>query len=134
MHAYYLNNLFDKKLRAAAIKLAKEKLKDKEFDGFLVSGGVSGFMGALLAHQMKKKLVVARKEGDGSHSAYKVENIAKGDRLIFLDDLISGGYTFKHCVELARDKGPFKLVGAYLYECGGFRSAKALQETYGVNL
>lgn len=130
MHASYLENVFHASWRALALKQSKAALKGRKFNGILVSAGVSGMLGVLLAHQLKKKLVVARKTNDGSHSSYKVENIYTGDRLIFIDDLISSGHTLRHCIDSARKVRQFTLVGAYTYATDRYYEPEDLAQRF----
>ena len=98
-HNYLMAN-FDRKTQDRSLRWISKQFKTAEilkqdFDGFAVMGISGAIMGALIARKMNKKLVVVRKENDGSHSDYKVENIEAGDKLIFLDDLVASGKTYK---------------------------------------
>lgn len=128
-HADYLRYLFDNNLRKERIRDAKAALKKVQFDGILVSGGVSGMFGATLAHLLNKKLVVARKPNDNSHSPYKVENIYGVNKLLFVDDLISTGKTLDLALGLVeKQQKSSKLIGAYFYEPGHFVASKSLAD------
>lgn len=132
-HAYYMNELFNPSQQHRAIKEAKKALRKLDYDALLVSGGVSGMFGAILANNLKKGLVVARKSGVFTHSSYAVEGLEKDQKLVFVDDLIGTGETIKHCCRLAKDSGKRpKIVGAWLYNDGALRSAEILQVRYGI--
>lgn len=93
--------------------------------------------GVILSHVMKKKLVVVRKATDNdNHSAFTVENLADGDKLIFIDDLISSGETFRHCANALKfkaDKDSYKpkkseIVGGFLFASRGYHDKQYLYE------
>ena len=132
-HAYYLNCLFDANIREGALERAAGELYGKRYDGFLVSSGVSGMFGAILAHRMQKKLVVARKANVSTHSSYKAENLEEGDRLIFIDYIIDSGSTLEDCLRTVRSrKREFKFVGAYFYDSNKYMTASDLKSRYHI--
>ena len=97
-HALYLSKIFNRKEQDKVISEIRQLIKEKElkFDGFIVTG-ISGItMGSILSRVLKKELAIVRKEGDRSHSSYKVENYKFGRSYIFLDDLIALGNTYKN--------------------------------------
>lgn len=135
-HAYYLNSLFKEEQRKAALKDARKALRGKRFDAILISGGVSGIFGAILANAMKKQLVVARKAKDGTHSSYLVENIEGAHKMVFIDDLCSTGATLKYCAEQVKswrtNPKEGKIVGAYFYDANKYYDNGDILDVYGV--
>ena len=128
-----MNALFSKDEQRRCIRKAKEALKPLDYDGILVSGGVSGMFGAVLASHLKKEIVVARKKDVSTASDYKLEGITEQLKLVFVDDLICSGETLKHCWRLVKDTNKkCKLVGAWLYDRGEFCTIGTLKK-YGVS-
>lgn len=116
-YASYLENIFDRGIFEKRLRQAKKLLANEDFDGLLVRGTSGVVFGSVLAHRLKKRLVVVRKKDDGSHSSNNVENIAKGDKLVFVDDLIASGSTLRQCVIACLSQTEFDcyLVGSLLY-------------------
>lgn len=103
MHTEYLDTVFDKSRRSKVVRKVRESLRAVPFDAF-VCRGVSGLtMGSILAHSMRKDLVVIRKSEDDSHSDYEIEYGGDGRRLVILDDLISSGDTLEAVVGRLRN-------------------------------
>ena len=97
MHALYISECFNRKEQDKTIRQIKELIKkhNLQFDGFVVTG-VSGIvMGSILCRSLRKDLVIVRKDNDGSHSGYSVENYKTSKNYIFLDDFVSSGKTFR---------------------------------------
>lgn len=75
------------------VSQASKVLGDVSFDT-IVCTGVSGIIFASpLAMEMKKHLLIVRKNGESSHGAYRAEGTI-GRRWLFVDDFISSGTTF----------------------------------------
>jgi adenine/guanine phosphoribosyltransferase-like PRPP-binding protein len=116
MHANYIKECFNRKDQDQTIRdiktlITKHKL---QFDGFIVTG-ISGIvMGSILCRILRKDLVIVRKDGDGSHSTYSVENYKPNKKYIFLDDLVCSGKTFRN-VEEKMNVAFSDLKYSYLY-------------------
>ncbi len=90
--ASHLQKVFLKDQRSEIIQSFARMANEVNFDTLVVTG-VSGLLvGPLLAHLYDKQLLVVRKPGDERHSNYEVEGF-KGQRLVFVDDLIDAGKT-----------------------------------------
>lgn len=114
----------------------------KEFGAVAVCG-VSGMLAGIpIALALQKRLLIVRKDGETSHSCYKVEgaeyeSTMQGDRayarhkVAIIDDLIDSGKTMNHIIErLSTADGPatarrsteHEVVAIFLYNplgCGG---------------
>lgn len=136
MHASYLEKIFNRKKQDQTIKEIRNIIKNKNlvFDGFVVTGVSGVAMGSIVARALRKDLVIVRKDRDGSHSSYRVENYKRLKRYVFLDDLITSGNTLKHvqqslnsCRECGwlygeiTKKDQSKLIGGIFYD-GMFRT------------
>lgn len=116
MHAQYISECFNRKEQDKTIRQIKELIKkyNLEFDGFVVTG-VSGIvMGSILSRILRKDLVVVRKDKDGSHSSFSVENYKTSRKYIFLDDFTCTGKTFRR-VESKLDEAFDYLKGYWAY-------------------
>jgi pyrimidine operon attenuation protein/uracil phosphoribosyltransferase len=131
MHASYLRKIFNHKKQNKVVSDIKLLIKERElkFDGFVVTGVSGVAMGAILARSMRKELIIVRKDNDGTHSSYSVENYHHGKSYIFLDDLIASGRTYQNVklsLDICRDKkylygdknltNKSKLIGAIFYD------------------
>lgn len=127
-HAGYLRKVFDRDDQTKVIRDIKSLIKQKnlQFDGFVVTG-VSGIvLGSIIARSLNKDIVVVRKNNDGSHSSYKVENYKNDKSYIFLDDLIASGETYRHvktAMTLSKSTkwlygqgNPSKIIGTILFD------------------
>ena len=96
MHANYIIECFNRKQQDLAIKRIKNAIiqHNIKFDGFVVTGVSGVAFGSILCRILRKDLVIVRKDNDGSHSSYEVENYKTNKRYIFLDDFVASGATF----------------------------------------
>ena len=104
------------------LKNAKTLLEDKasEYDA-LICTGISGIANAMvLSMKLKVPIVYVRKKSDRTHSIFSVEipdKLADGIdhplRVVFVDDTIDSGKTFKR-IKIAVDANGMKLVGLVL--------------------
>lgn len=65
-----------------------------DFDTIVFRGMSGALMAPLVAAELKKELLMVRKE-DGSHASFKVEGNIATQRFIVLDDLIASGTTMQ---------------------------------------
>lgn len=125
-NVYYLRNtLYNPKLVAEEFG----KQVKVPFD-VLVGTGVSGITGLMtLRALLGVNIAIVRKEGENSHSPYRVERTdscenAVGRKWIFVDDLIDSGRTFNRVASLF---GKDHCMGAFLYSDGW------ADATHGIN-
>ena len=117
-HAGYLHlPIREPKLLVSRVKELPEQIGG--FDA-VVGCGMSGAMAAsIVGCDLGLRFCVVRKKSDiNTHSCTRFEgNMQKGDRWIFLDDLIDSGDTFRFVYDMMKSQtvGNYKFVGAYLY-------------------
>jgi adenine/guanine phosphoribosyltransferase-like PRPP-binding protein len=114
----YLDRVVSPKRRVDTVAKALVTLRPlaEQFDSIVVSG-VSGLtMGAILAHELGKNLVIVRKDGEKSHSSYAVEG-DPGYHYLIVDDLICSGETLLRVLNvMKRDCGQRpKCFGFFAY-------------------
>lgn len=107
---------------------ARKTLSGQRFD-VIACTGISGLVfGPVLAHAMKKRLLIVRKEDDiSSHSRSDIEAFVKrGDRVLLVDDFRSSGGTLSRMIEKVEEVTDYELlvVGAYLYKYNKFEVIK----------
>lgn len=73
-------------------------LRDIEFDSFVGTGFSGAFVIPALALRMKKHFTLIRKEHDDSHHGPGALVGRLGEQWIFVDDLISSGYTKRRVI------------------------------------
>lgn len=107
--------VFTVKTRNAMIRHAVSILKtwSKDFDAIAMSGYSSAMVAPIIAHKLKKNLVLVRKESETRFSNHKVEG-QHGQRVLFLDDLVDSGNTFRR-IKAGVESIDCRLVGTYLY-------------------
>ena len=95
--SYHMRYAFDYASRDIIIKTILETLtpKLKEFDSIVVSGYSMALIGSIVAHELKKNIVLVRKDGDNAHSDYVTEGLLK-QRCVFIDDLVATAATFQY--------------------------------------
>lgn len=87
--------------------------KIKKFDSIVVSGYSMALIGSIVAHALKKNIVLVRKAGDNAHTTYVTEGLLK-QRCVYIDDLVATGDTFQYVNKYLKEiKG--KIVGVVLY-------------------
>lgn len=81
--------------------------KSKYFDGIVCSGYSGVTMGTALGAALKVPVYLVRDKGDRRHHNMGVfPSIPRtSEKLLFLDDHISGGTTFRHCQEVVSPYG-----------------------------
>lgn len=84
------------------------------FDAISVSGYSSAIIAPIIAHKLKKNIVLVRKSSEQRYSNYSVEG-QHGQRVLFLDDLIDSGKTFEWVKSGVETIG-CHIVAVYLYE------------------
>jgi len=134
--AHYLYNaLFNSE---AGLNIAAHRILQGFYDGpadthekfefdTIVCCGISGIVfGLPLARKMGRKIVIVRKDGDGTHSTNRVESDCFANEVgnyIIVDDLIDSGATLERILKEMKEhsgkKG--KHVATYLYAGGNLR-------------
>jgi len=114
--------IFTVKSRNRLVKEAVEILKTwtKDFDAIAVSGYSSALVVPIIAHKLKKNIVLVRKTSETRFSNHNVEG-QHGQRVLFFDDLIDSGSTFRH-IKKGVESISCRLVGTYLYNSFGCNS------------
>lgn len=141
--AHYLFNAFfnpEAALNNAANTITQGFITDvvgqhEKFDfDTIVCSGVSGIVFALpLAKKMGRKIAIVRKDGDGTHSTYKVESDCFADEVgkyLIVDDLVDSGATLDRIIKAMkeRSKSKAKHVATYLYAYGELRKPRKIKK------
>lgn len=109
-HVQNIDNL-DKVIKSCVFKVKNIQKKNPHKQITIVCIGMSGLIVApLVASKTKSNLVLVRKKEDnwahsGKINIYRTEKskpISNGDIIIFIDDLVSRGNTFKYVLETLR--------------------------------
>lgn len=118
-NVYYLRNaLYKPQMVADAFKQKVNVPYD-----VLVGTGISGVTGLMVLRSLLgANIAILRKEGERSHSPYRIENTdpyagAPNRKWIFVDDLIDSGRTIRG---VAEHFGRENCVGAFLYSYGTY--------------
>jgi adenine/guanine phosphoribosyltransferase-like PRPP-binding protein len=74
------------------------KPKTNEFDSVVVSGYSMALVGSIVAHALKKNIVLVRKPSELRISGYETEGI-HNQRCIIIDDLVCTGNTFRRVLD-----------------------------------
>jgi adenine/guanine phosphoribosyltransferase-like PRPP-binding protein len=106
---------------AETVKSCKALLKKKklDFDTIGVRGHSGMLIGAPLAMQLKKDLLIVRKKGEKSHSSNSVTGWGRDQKILLVDDFICTGATLKamHKEIKANCDSP-TILGILLYASG----------------
>ena len=70
-----------------------------EFDTIAVRGMSGALIGPTLAYVLDKHLLVIRKDGENTHSSYKVEGNVNARKVLIVDDFVSTGDTVQHIID-----------------------------------
>lgn len=114
----YLARIWSREAMDKKIADAEATLKDVDFDTIVCTGLSGTLFGLTLAHRMNKMLLIVRKRGAHTHSAYPVEG-QLGRSWLFVDDLVDSGDTRLTVINAVAKIVPphieVKFVGQYLY-------------------
>jgi hypothetical protein len=115
--AGYIHAGFSRDYRTAVVDFFQLFCNEVSFDGIVVQGTSGLMFGNMLADAYDKKLIIVRKENDGSHAWQRIEGWENCTRLVFLDDFVSSGMTFGRVNNSmqARYGGMWEWVGAFLW-------------------
>jgi adenine/guanine phosphoribosyltransferase-like PRPP-binding protein len=113
---YHLLDVFDLKNRNKIIKYLTDCLKPfvEEFDAVVVSGYSMALIAPIIAHKLKKNIVLVRKKSEQRHSSFDVEGM-HNQRCIIIDDLIASGHTFETMIHYVKNID-CKVVGYITYD------------------
>lgn len=128
--APHLSQIFNPEMRDVAIHEATKVLSEIDFDVIVVTGTSGVPLGAIIAHVMRKKLAIVRRDGETMKTVSGMSRMVEGwlgGRFIFFDDLISSGQTRDRAVhafqQASDDAGEVQdYVGYYTYDSNGWRS------------
>ena len=77
------------------VRHARKALALIDYDTIVVTGISGALVGMILAKRLGKRLLVVRKNNDGTHSSLPVEG-ELGERWVFVDDFVNSGHTRRH--------------------------------------
>ena len=137
-HGEYLAKALERDQIDEAVGDCKAALKGKRFDT-LVFRGVSGMLvGAIVAAEMNKEVIIVRKHTDEfTHSTRSTEGHVAAKRYVILDDFISTGLTVRTIIEAVHGFAPnAKLVGGVFYSdnVAAWKPSGVLKESASVDM
>lgn len=90
--------------------------KDVRFDTIAVRGMSGILVGAPLAMDLEKDIIIIRKDEDMTHSCSKAEGWGFNQKILIVDDFIESGNTIDHIYEtIIETCDSPKIVGILLY-------------------
>jgi len=129
IHAAHMEVLVPEK-RRKYLKQAKKAFRRSklEFDSIAFSGMSGAVFAPILAHILKKEIIMVRKGVDmpeRGHSSFGVEGYAAAKRYVIVDDLVSTGATAQYIHgHIRQDFAPdAECVGVYCYLTDAFQDA-----------
>jgi orotate phosphoribosyltransferase-like protein len=147
----YIKEVIDKNDRGKTVAKALEALRTKSFDAIICTG-ISGITaGSILAYELKKELIILRKNSRNSHSQFEIEGLrqtpinqpSKEIKSIIVDDLICSGETMQRIFEKIKQEKNGKnvrIIGGYFYndcygdgELGSFFNLKKIRDRVRVD-
>lgn len=120
-HATHLSNALPRLSTDITIGYCCGMLKDAEehrtlkYDTLAFSGMSGALIAPIIAHRLKKDLLMIRKKGDNTHSCLIVEGNVGAQRIVVVDDFINSGHTVGRIVKYIRMCCKAKIVGLLLY-------------------
>ena len=129
IHAAHMDCLQPAKFRFYLRRAIKTIRKSKlEFDAIAFSGMSGAMFAPILAHILKKEIIMVRKRADmpeRGHSSFGVEGYAAAKRYVIVDDLVSTGATARYIHgHIRQDFAPdAACVGVYCYLTDEFKKA-----------
>ena len=129
IHAAHMDCLQPAKFRFYLRRAIKTIRKSKlEFDAIAFSGMSGAMFAPILAHILKKEIIMVRKRADmpeRGHSSFGVEGYAAAKRYVIVDDLVSTGTTARYIHgHISQDFAPdAACVGVYCYLTDEFKKA-----------
>lgn len=121
IYASHLITPYVRNVRENIVEKCMGAIRSIDFDTLAFSGMSGVSIGMILAHSMRKEIIVARKPGE--HHRAHVHNEAEGyrfaNRYIIVDDFVASGITCARVIRAVRRISPgANLVGILLYHAG----------------
>lgn len=114
--AIWLRQAVNREGVAAIVKEAVKALKVIEFDTIAFRGISGALIAPIVAHKLKKEIVLIRKPESQSHSYDMFEGFLRTERYVIIDDLVCSGSTVSETIKKVTQNVPgAKFVGVYLY-------------------
>jgi hypoxanthine phosphoribosyltransferase len=115
-HTDYLRKALNPEELRKGIKTAKARIKESrvEFDAIAVRGNSGVLFGSVLAYELKKPLILVRK--DSSHSMYNVEGELNAKTYLIVDDFTATGNTVRTIIDEIEKFNHAVPVGLYQYK------------------
>ena len=117
-HDGYLAKILEIEQSKELIPLAVKALKTraKEFEAIACRGMSGALIASVLAYELKKPLIIVRKDKDNTHSCYSVEGIENASTYLIVDDFVSSGETANAILEKVSEFSPnAKCIGVFEY-------------------
>jgi len=131
-HCGYMSEALQREQIDQAVDTCLAVLEKKRFDTIAFRGMSGALIAPIVAHSMKKEIIVVRKETkEEGHSHHKVEGHLAARKYVILDDFIQGGGTVREIVSRVKDfTSVAEIVGGVFYAQFNtpWYTAKALKE------
>ena len=120
-HCGYLRQALQREQIEESVQICVDTLKGRKFDTIAFRGMSGVLIAPIVAHILKKEIIVVRKSSgrtlsESSHSTHKVEGHIPAKRYVVLDDFISGGSTVREIISEVNKFAPSaKLWGGVCY-------------------
>jgi len=99
-----------------AVRDSKIALEGVEFDTIAFRGMSGALVAPIVARDLKKEIILVRKEKGDNHSGYTVEGHIGAKKYVILDDFISSGATVREIIKEVQAATPTaELVGGAFY-------------------
>ena len=117
-HCGYLSKALQRDEIEDVVDMCVKELKGRKFDTIAFRGLSGTLIAPIVAHILKKEIIVIRKREPGSsdHSGHRIEGHVAAKRYVILDDFIAGGNTVKEIIKGVEMFAPgAKLWGGIFY-------------------
>jgi len=115
----YLDSIFDRKKSRLTIKGMVQliKLSEVKFDTIVFRGMSGALIAPIIAHQLRKRITLCRKDSDDSHSGHGfAEGYKEIKRYVIIDDFINEGHTVRSILKTINViESNAECVGIFLY-------------------
>lgn len=129
--AEHLRLLLNRKELKRILPIICKHLKTIQFDAIAFRGLSGAMIAPIVALRLNKSLLAVRKDGEKTHSCYKVEGDYGARRYIILDDFISGGNTARAILAEVKAAVPdAEFVGFYAYHDDGWMDKETCNARY----
>lgn len=124
----WLKNVLNIKQRNKIVNFLYKNLKPhvETFDAIAISGYSMALIAPIIAHRLKKEMIIVRKEREPCHSDLIFEG-KENQKCIIIDDLVASGGTLSHINKNLKLHG-CEIVGVALYHDSGpyFNTIKSM--------